>query len=421
MIFGLALLHITLIFACAWIAFKRTDSNLSKYYWWALAAKLFAGLALGFVYSYFYTASDTFNFHHDALRITQYARSDFAGFIRFLFGDHALRLTSINHEPRTLLFVKVLSIVHLFTNDSYWISGLWFSFLSFISAWWLVEVITNFQSDVSLPAVIALLFFPTCVFWSSGVIKESLASACLFFLIATTLQCYLARRIGMVRWVLTAPAIYLLWNIKYYWAAALVLGLSCIATDRYLFQRYLKEWSVRKQSLAMIVIFVALGFIVTTLHPNFYLNRFLVVLVDNYRLFTSTSERVADFQYASLSPTWVSMVINAPLALCNVLFRPFPWEALSLLPALASLENVVLFLFFAFSLRSILVISASPNRWVVISTIIYILILAVFLGLSTPNFGTLSRYRIGFLPFFVILILYRNPLLLMFSHPPKSK
>jgi hypothetical protein len=34
----------------------------------------------------------------------------------------------------------------------------------------------------------------------------------------------------------------------------------------------------------------------------------------------------------------------------------------------------------------------------------------VFLALSTPNFGTLSRYRAGFLPFFVFVIAYRNPI-----------
>jgi hypothetical protein len=31
--------------------------------------------------------------------------------------------------------------------------------------------------------------------------------------------------------------------------------------------------------------------------------------------------------------------------------------------------------------------------------------------LSTPNFGTLSRYRIGFLPFIFLLIGIENPLL----------
>jgi len=38
-------------------------------------------------------------------------------------------------------------------------------------------------------------------------------------------------------------------------------------------------------------------------------------------------------------------------------------------------------------------------------------VLAVFLALSTPNFGTLSRYRVGFIPFFVFLTACGNVLL----------
>jgi hypothetical protein len=185
-----------------------------------------------------------------------------------------------------------------------------------------------------------------------------------------------------------------------------------IITDRYFVKRYLSHWSFARQGVVMLMICIFLSLAVATLHPNFYPHRFLTVLVENYRLFSSSANRIADFQYGSLSPTWASILENAPLALFNVLFRPFPWDAQSVLPALASVENAVLLVLFVFSLRNISIIPGSPQRWVTVSTIAYILILAVFLGLSTPNFGTLSRYRIGFLPFFVLLLCYRNPLML---------
>jgi hypothetical protein len=40
--------------------------------------------------------------------------------------------------------------------------------------------------------------------------------------------------------------------------------------------------------------------------------------------------------------------------------------------------------------------------------LIYCFVLCILLAISTPNFGTLSRYRIGFLPFFVFVLTYRN-------------
>jgi hypothetical protein len=36
--------------------------------------------------------------------------------------------------------------------------------------------------------------------------------------------------------------------------------------------------------------------------------------------------------------------------------------------------------------------------------ITYSVLLCIFLALSTPNFGTLIRYRVGFLPFLLVLI-----------------
>jgi hypothetical protein len=44
------------------------------------------------------------------------------------------------------------------------------------------------------------------------------------------------------------------------------------------------------------------------------------------------------------------------------------------------------------------------------SVVLYVVALCVFLALSTPNFGTLSRYRISFLPLLFLLITIENPL-----------
>jgi hypothetical protein len=47
----------------------------------------------------------------------------------------------------------------------------------------------------------------------------------------------------------------------------------------------------------------------------------------------------------------------------------------------------------------------------VFSVIVYVSLLCIFLSLSTPNFGTLSRYRVGFISFFFLLVAGRHPLL----------
>jgi hypothetical protein len=44
------------------------------------------------------------------------------------------------------------------------------------------------------------------------------------------------------------------------------------------------------------------------------------------------------------------------------------------------------------------------------AVLVYSVLLCIFLTLSSPNLGTLARYRIGFLPFFVFVLVYQNPL-----------
>jgi hypothetical protein len=40
------------------------------------------------------------------------------------------------------------------------------------------------------------------------------------------------------------------------------------------------------------------------------------------------------------------------------------------------------------------------------AVVLYIVLLAALLALSSPNFGALSRYKVAFVPFFVYLLLW---------------
>ena len=162
-----------------------------------------------------------------------------------------------------------------------------------------------------------------------------------------------------------------------------------------------------------LIVFIFLCGGASLLHPNFYLHRFLEVLITNHDTFIRISEDHGLIHFHNLHASWASVIVNSPWALFSGLLRPFVWEASGMTALLASLENLVI---------AILLISAlsgfkmkSPHRLLLLSTIMYIALLCIFLALSTPNLGTLSRYRVGFLPFLIFIISYRNPLIGYFS------
>ena len=98
------------------------------------------------------------------------------------------------------------------------------------------------------------------------------------------------------------------------------------------------------------------------------------------------------------------------LAIFSGLYRPFFTEATTVLQFLSAAENFLLLIMTATALMRIKNIVKGKHRLLIFSLIIYIIVLCIFLALSTPNFGTLSRYRVGFLPFFVFLLIAENPL-----------
>jgi hypothetical protein len=93
------------------------------------------------------------------------------------------------------------------------------------------------------------------------------------------------------------------------------------------------------------------------------------------------------------------------------LFRPFIAEARTALQLLIALENLVLMVLTAGALTQVKRLASSKHRLLLLAILIYTILMCIFLALSTPNFGTLSRYRVGFLPYFVFLLTIENPLI----------
>jgi hypothetical protein len=268
-------------------------------------------------------------------------------------------------------------------------------------------IVTKHIQQSQNSAALAFLFFPSIVFWGSGLVKETLALAGIYFIAAIFIKVVKADRTRWPEWLLMVISFYTAWSLKYYWTALFMAVVTTSVLTLFFTKRVaaLKTYQV----VTWVGIFLILVVVASTMHPNFYLSRFLDVLITNHNDFVRISKAEGLIHYYQLSSDWWSVCINAPWALISGLFRPFVWEATGAASVVAALENLFLL---------ILVLSSffrkkysSTDQLLFYSTVVYIVVLCVFLALSTPNLGTLSRYRIGFLPFLVFVVTYRNPLL----------
>lgn len=392
-----------------WLAYQcrqRIPAISTRHYLPALVAKLVAGIGVGLLYSFYYSIpGDTFLYFEDAQRITNvFYDSPKEFFSEVVTGSRTVDL--INNQPRAIFFVRLVAVVNLVTGNNYWLSSLWFSFFSFAGTWYLVARLQRKFPDALMVIALSFLFFPTVVLWSSGIVKESVAFGSLCFTAGFFL--HLVDRIPN-RWqdyAWLAVSSFLLLSLKYYWAAVLFPAMLTSLLISFLPGH--NKWKPVVLVTSWLLLFCFLCGTVSLLHPNFYLGNFLEVIKLNHDAFVGLSQHSLYIRYYHLEASWFSLAINAPWALVSGLFRPFLFEVRNMPQIFTGLENLFLMVLFLFQI-SRLRVPRSEHRLLFMACVGYIVIVCIFLSLSTPNFGTLSRYRIGFLPFFALLLMLNTP------------
>lgn len=405
------LVHLVMILSFSFLLWKKNWRSW-HIYWPALIIKLMAGVCLGLLYIYHFPVGDTFLYFRDGARLSALATQDFGSYMRLIFFNEGTEAFGLElQEPRALFLSKVTSFFNLLTLNNYWAIALYYSFISFLCSWFLVTVIHDHLRPYALPAVVAFLFMPSVVFWTSGLLKESLAVGAFFFLIGLFLRLWHERTIPLWQWITGCFALWVLWNLKYYYAGVFV---AVIATN-VIFKRWvgaLGALSPRMRTVIWLLILLVPIATVSFLHPNFNADRVLEVIVSNNAAYNKLSQPGEYVQFYALKAEPVSFLLNAPWALFSGLFRPVLWETTSMAQLAQGLENsVLLIISFAAAFRS-KKDNERPLGVLGISTIVFIVITAVFITMSAPNFGTLSRYRVGYLSVFTFLVLCGNPVLL---------
>lgn len=407
------LLNILLLAALCFIYWKQMKT-LRTLFWPALLFKVVCGILLGVIYLFYYQVGDTILYHEDASLLADIGRADFARYFKILVGSP----TSVEswpqfkmQEPRAIILVKLASIIHLLTLNSYWVTGAYFSCLSFFGAWYFLTRLHDHLANTTPAAALSFLFLPSVALWSSGLIKESPAMASLFFLSGVVIRIWFSSKIRFWEWMLAIIAVWLLWNLKYYYAAVFFLTTTTTLLFRLISHRFFhKAPFTSEATIWLTILIIPLAFI-SFLHPNFYPHRFFTVIAENYNAYWKISDHEDVIHFFNIGPHLLSMVLNAPWACVSGLFRPFVWEAGNVLQWAAALENLLLLALTCVGLSRLPSIAHSQHRILIFAALVYIILLSVFITLSTPNFGTLSRYRTSYIPFFFYLLCCIRPVL----------
>lgn len=409
------LLHLLLL-GFAIYGYHRVERNrfLKPFLLPALFLRLSGGVLVGWLYRFYFGGGDTFAFQADSLVLTAWGKTDFEGYLRLLFlnqfGSQTPGLLfNFQSYSNSFFLVKVLSLLNFATGGDYLLNGFYLSFFSFTGSWRLVKVLATVYPASRLAAVAAFLFFPSVVFWSSGVLKESILVGATGWLVSAVLLLTHGKgsRVWLEALIMLAAA-YLIWRIKFFIGAVLLPVLVAYAVVQQTGRRL--SFFRRRQGKTALFAVVLLLFGLLALQSHLFFREgqafFLEQVVLNYTtILQNTSPGRPVIQYEDLEPVPGSLLRNAPQALGSAIYRPFFWETNEPAYVLASVENLLLLVLSAAALLGLLQKKSFRPDPFFLALLLYVVVLGVMMGLTTPNFGTLNRYRVAFLPFLVYLLL----------------
>jgi hypothetical protein len=392
---------------------------LYHFFWWGLFLKIILGVILVFVFRHLYgsfadsesifaaASALTHKFYENPLKHTQY----FFGFITLpqdykpLFSDWT---------SQAIFMYKLTSLFCLLTNNNFWLVNIYLSVLSYLGLWTCGNAILKKVQANLIVVAIAFLAFPSVVLWSSGILKESFLWFFTGFAISLTLNTKLHK---VLKYSLLAILLFCLLKLKYYYFAVLVPCILIYILGSFILQKSDNQKYSHKIILTFLA-FMCLSFliVISYFHDNLRLHYFFEGLAINYYFLANISDVDNLVYYGFTEPYWFSTLQNMPIALYNACFAPMLWQTHgNLLKIFAAIENTFVLLLLLSNLLLFITqkkkIQFAKNleiNLLLLCLLFYVIILATFIALATPNLGTLVRYKVGFLPFIIFVLLQNS-------------
>ncbi len=382
----------------------------------ALAAGLGARLAVGLATGrHLVHDADYMSTHGRALTAQMWA--DPMAALHTLDGDvlsYGGYVLEFHGMSNTFFFVKTVAFLNLASLNTDWLNALYFAVFSFVGCWQLARAVGRaLPGTPAGAALVAFVLWPSVLVWASGVTKEAVVLGSGAWLLALFIALFLgppvsARgpRWGKILLLLGLAVVH--FKMRYFFAMPLLGALAALGVVLGL-QRL--GWA-RRRRVQLLVMAAVLGggvWVASEVSVAFRLNKFTNQVLRIYGKNLSTSLDKPHFEYPHLQPTLGSIGRHAPLAVANALTRPWLGESRLAQYVAASLENLVLL-----GLLAVALLAAGRGRLgrlpfgLGVALVLHCVVLAVLLGLSSPNLGSLHRYRSGLLPYLLLLLLQND-------------
>lgn len=323
------------------------------------------------------------------------------------------------NDNNNYMVTKIVAVLSFLTFGKYMAINLFFSMISFSGVWRLYRFFYNLYPHLHKQLAFAILYLPTFVFWSSGILKDPICTGAIGWITYSLYEMFYKKQSLVKNTIIIIIAGYFLVNLKIYILVSYV--------PFFMLFLILKNVNLIRNGFVKILIGPAL-IIGSVLAGQQVMKKFEKELggyaADGIAKQIKYQQKAYQNQAAAgigdsnfslgvdFDGSITSMLKMAPAAIIATLYRPFIWESTKISTLLSSLESLALMIFtlsILFKVGVFKFFKTIVRDPTITYCFLFALLFALFVGATTPNFGTLCRYKIPCMPFYVIaLILIRD-------------
>lgn len=413
-------------FAVAVVYSRRKRSQIKKfpeykYYLWGLYTKILGAVGFSMIYLYYYGNGDTISFFVSSIPLAKILVKDPVLYLEAMLADNSWEnrfkffdpsvgypIGYVYIDDRTYFLVKLISPITFLSFHSFLLTGAIIGTLAFEGVWRLYRTLVRYYPTLMNKFAIAILFMPSAVFWGSGIIKDTFTFSAMCWSIHALDGIFFRRKSGPSSWIQLIGCVVVLLAMKPY--IFMVLMPSVL-----LWLMYHRISKIRSSLLRLVIlpagvaafvfgsyfILVAMGDRLSKFSLNQALDTIIVGQEDMKR-----NQRYGDnyFDLGPLDRSWAGVVSKAPQAIIAGLYRPTLLDSRNVVMFIAAIENTFLLLLTLLTLwraRVIHLVTLVRVNPMLQMFFFFVVVYAFIIGVSTPNFGALVRFKIPILPLMV--------------------
>jgi len=406
---------------------------LRPYFMPAFTFKIIGAVLLGIIYQFYYKGGDTLNYWHQTQVINSSMDESFATWFRLITAQaeiydvdvykYTTQLYWYGAKSPEYIISQIGALLGLVTMTTYLPTAVIFASLSFIGIWKMYIVFTKLYPRLAKQFSWAILFLPSVVFWGSGFMKDTITMTCIGWITHFIYLIFYENKRVILYSAITLFLLYVVYIIKSYiliafLPACLLWGVGLLSykikdTRLIIFARYFLY------ALAIAGIVLVGGRLQTEMFGEYNVESvaYKSFVTRDYLYRISNEQDGSGYTLGNFDPTFLGMMQMAPAGVNVTLFRPYPWEArkpIVMISAAEALFFLVFTIVVIFRNNPIRVVQRIFADETLQFCLVFTLVFAFAVGVSTSNFGSLVRYKIPCLPFYTAF-------LIILFYPPKTE